>query len=292
MMKARRSPSVSNRAVMPALLVSVRHGETDTSDLSIANRELPLTREGFKQARRAGVWLTEQLVGSNVLPAVEFDRAYFSPYERSRQTVGGIAKHTPIRRVAVPDRRLAVPDVDDIFAMTPDLRLRELHFGDASLMTPQQMRATFGQTVTVRDADTLLGRTPNGDSVADVYDRVRSYLGRLARGKERGENHVLAVSHGRTTRALQLALMGLDPKDWLAFDEDPANEIGYTTRVMFSRYDPVTGREHPTYHWTAISHMTSENDEPPQWQEFEAPVGTTIEECLAKIPEEWLNDPL
>lgn len=284
MIKARQSPEKSVTAVMPALLVSVRHGETNTSDLSIANRELPLTREGFRQARRAGVWITEQLVGSEVLPATQFDRAYFSPYERSRQTMGGIAMHAPIRRVATPEP-------DNVLAMTTDLRLRELHFGDASLMTPEQMRANFEHTTTVRAADTLLGRTPNGDSVADVHDRVRNYLGRLTRGKERGENHVLAVSHGRTTRALQLALMGIDPKNWLEFDSNPNNKIGYTTRVMFSRYDPVTGKEHPTYHWTATSHMTPGNDEPPRWQEFEAPVGTTIEDCLAELPPEWLTDP-
>jgi hypothetical protein len=43
------------KAVMPALLVCVRHGNTDTSDPTIPNPNLPLTREGFRNGRRAGV---------------------------------------------------------------------------------------------------------------------------------------------------------------------------------------------------------------------------------------------
>jgi broad specificity phosphatase PhoE len=277
-------------AVMPALLVSVRHGQTDTSDLTAANHKLPLTRTGLLQARRAGTWITHHLVGSKVMPATEFDRAYFSPYTRARQTMGGIAMETPIRCVPTSEARLAA--AEDILAMVPDLRLRELYFGDASRMSREEMRRAFPATFANRDVDTLLGRTPNGDAVADGYDRIRSFLGRLARGKARGEEYVLAVDHGRTTRSLQLALMGIDAKNWEAFDRDPANEIDYTSRVLFARRDPVTGKEYATYHWTATVHMTPDNDQSPRWQEFEAPVGISIADCLEGVPAEWLQDPL
>jgi broad specificity phosphatase PhoE len=278
------------KAVMPALLVCVRHGNTDTSDPTIPNPNLPLTREGFRNGRRAGVWLTEQLVGSKVMPASNFDRAYFSPYKRARQTMGAIAMHTPIRRVPTPESRLALRDSDEVLAMITDLRLRELYYGDASRMSKAEMAVAFPYTVANRAADTLYGRTPNGDGMVEMFDRAHDMLGRYARGKKRGEDYVLSVHHGRTTRGTQIALLGLDPKDWMTFDKDPANEIGYTTRVMFSRHDPVTGKEYSTYHWTATSHMTPDNDEPPQWQEFEAPVGVTVAQCLEEIPAEWLND--
>lgn len=281
---------------MPRTLVLVRHGESegnvagardkagDPSAFDEAYRSTPsstwkLTREGFGQGRSSGLWQNRFVIGTPSLPGDAFDRGYISPHTRSRQTMGAVALHVPIRGgVATMDMRL-------------DLRLREQDFGDISLMERREYERLYGDNARTRRIDPLYWRPPGGESVADVADtRVRSYIGALARDHAEGVESAVVATHGRYISATQVVLEGLDPHKWV--DYLKTNEIKNGTTVQYTCVDPESGLEARSYHWTRIATPWEAPSDPGTWRYFDAPNTMSLEECLEGIPEDWKSDPV
>lgn len=163
----------------PKRIILVRHGE------SIGNAEpahyeitpdyaLPLTEKGRSQATAAGRRIAA-LIGTEKV------RAYVSPWYRTRETYEGIAK-------VLDDR---------IVRAIEDPRIREQDWGH--LASVEQLRQIKQQQIAFGP---FYYRLPDGESGADVYDRVSTFMETLHRDFDKADfpDNTLIVTHGMTLR--------------------------------------------------------------------------------------------
>lgn len=251
----------------PRLIVLIRHGESEsnkdkTINQHIPNHQIPLTENGWRQARQAGIDLlralnlddyslvdkleeqrkTENGTGTK-LPLRNYTRLsnkkdtnvvfYTSPYKRARQTLKGILNVIDDYNelncgVRVTEEEKYQTDGKTKFALwyppkfpsgfyensrgssaeelsdgknfvqyriKDDPRIREQDFGNFqqvnSMQDVMKKRSTYGH---------FFYRFPEGESAADVYDRVASFQETLFRYFERTNKRprdvVVLVTHG------------------------------------------------------------------------------------------------
>jgi broad specificity phosphatase PhoE len=167
--------------IAPKRLILVRHGESEGNvNQSIysskADNALHLTETGWNQALSAGRALRE-IVGSE---SIHF---FVSPYVRTRETFHAIAK--------------AWGGFENL-SWKEDPRIREQDFGN--FQDPDETKKYKQER---KDFGSFYYRFPDGgESCADVYDRVSSFLESLYRHWEKRnfDNEVL-VCHGLTIAA-------------------------------------------------------------------------------------------
>ncbi|MFG2831801.1 histidine phosphatase family protein [Streptomyces sp. NPDC048434] len=161
----------------PRRIVLIRHGESAGNvDDTVYEREpdhaLALTETGMRQAKEAGGPLREMFGDERI-------SAYVSPYRRTHQTFRGLG---------LDPARVRVRE---------EPRLREQDWGN------WQDRDDVRRQKAYRDAyGHFFYRFAQGESGADVYDRVGAFLESLWRSFE-DPNHppnVLIVTHGLTMR--------------------------------------------------------------------------------------------
>lgn len=161
----------------PRRIVLIRHGESegnvdDTVYERVPDHALGLTGTGRRQAADAG----ERLRG---LFGTEDVSAYVSPYRRTHETFSELRLDPARTRVR------------------EEPRLREQDWGN------WQDHADVRQQKSARDAyGHFFYRFAQGESGADVYDRVGAFLESLWRSFESPEHptNVLLVTHGLTMR--------------------------------------------------------------------------------------------
>lgn len=141
--------------ILPRRIILVRHGESQgnrcpTAYTTTPDHRIPLTPHGVSQARHAGVRLRELISG-----AADW-RVFFyvSPYERTRSTLREMGRAFSRRRV---------------IGVREECRIREQDFGnfqvEERMKVVKETRARFGR---------FFYRFPEGESAADVFDRVSS----------------------------------------------------------------------------------------------------------------------
>ncbi|MFG2298033.1 histidine phosphatase family protein [Streptomyces sp. NPDC048603] len=161
----------------PQRIVLLRHGESEgNTDDSVYERApdhaLRMTRKGHRQAVEAGERL-RALFGEEPVSA------YVSPYRRTLQTFRELRLDPALVRIR------------------EEPRLREQDWGN------WQDREDVRQQKAYRDAyGHFFYRFAQGESGADVYDRVGSFLDSLYRSFEQPDHppNVLLVTHGLTMR--------------------------------------------------------------------------------------------
>ncbi|KUL52340.1 phosphoglycerate mutase [Streptomyces sp. NRRL F-4489] len=161
----------------PRRIVLLRHGESvGNADDTVYEREpdhaLALTETGRRQAAEAGRPLRGMFGGERI-------SAYVSPYRRTHQT---------FRLLGLDPARVRVRE---------EPRLREQDWGN------WQDRDDVRRQKAYRDAyGHFFYRFAQGESGADVYDRVGAFLESLWRSFEdpRHPPNVLIVTHGLTMR--------------------------------------------------------------------------------------------
>ncbi|WP_062214331.1 histidine phosphatase family protein [Streptomyces sp. NBRC 109706] len=161
----------------PRRIILMRHGESqgnhdDSVYQHIPDHALELTEKGQCQARAAGERL-RRIIGDERLSA------YVSPYRRTHQTFQALGLD-PVRTRA-----------------REEPRLREQDWGN------WQDRADVKRQKRARDAyGHFFYRFAQGESGADVYDRVGAFLESLWRSFDEPEHppNVLLVTHGLTMR--------------------------------------------------------------------------------------------
>lgn len=163
----------------PKRIILIRHGESEgnldrNTYASKQDYKLLLTQLGIQQAEEAGKQLKKIIGDERVI-------FYVSPLWRTRMTFEHVARHL--------DR--------DKFRWREDPRLREQewgHFRDlkANIQIDDE-RNKFG---------TFYYRIKDGESCADVYDRMSDFMHSLYRSFERPdfEDNVVIITHGMTLR--------------------------------------------------------------------------------------------
>ncbi|CAI0414589.1 unnamed protein product [Linum tenue] len=140
----------------PRRIILVRHGESEGNvDENVYTRvgdpKIGLTQKGKAQAEECGARIREMVEGNG---AAEDWKLYFyvSPYKRTRQTLQHLGKCFERRRIA---------------GVREEPRLREQDFGNFQdrerMRVEKALRMLYGR---------FFFRFPNGESAADVYDRI------------------------------------------------------------------------------------------------------------------------
>jgi len=168
------------RTKRPKRIILVRHGMSMANVdpklyQTVPDNKIELTEQGREQALRAG----ENL---RTITGKERVRFYVSPYVRSLQTWENIIKGGNWRKGE--------------YTMREDPRLREQDWGN--FQDPQDMEIVTKQR---RIFGSFYYRMPNGESGADVFDRVTTVWDSIHRefASSPIDNYVL-VTHGLTIR--------------------------------------------------------------------------------------------
>ncbi|KAL6577501.1 hypothetical protein OROMI_009829 [Orobanche minor] len=181
----------SERA-LPKRIILLRHGESEgningKAYTTTPDNKIPLTLQGIDQAERAGFCIRHVVSegGASFNWKVYF---YVSPYLRTRTTLRGIGRAFPRNRV---------------IGAREECRVREQDFGNFQIADRMKViketRERFGR---------FFYRFPEGESAADVYDRVSSFLESLWRDIDMNRLHhdvshdlnLVIVSHGLAIR--------------------------------------------------------------------------------------------
>jgi len=163
----------------PNRIILIRHGESEGNIDKDKYRTIPdyalnLTPTGVEQAQKAGRQIKEIIQTESL-------HVYLSPYFRTRQTFSNLrsAFETNIAKII------------------EDPRIRELDWGH--LRHPDENEEIIKQR---DDFSTFYYRIPDGESGADVYDRVSTFLETLYRdfNKPDYSQNTLIITHGLTLR--------------------------------------------------------------------------------------------
>lgn len=187
-----QSHSHSHHRNLPKRIILVRHGESqgnkdDSAYVVTPDYKIPLTSTGISQARQAGLGIRQVVSdqGSSQNWRIYF---YVSPYERTRSTLREVGRAFSRRRV---------------IGVREECRIREQDFGNFQVAERMKIiketREKFGR---------FFYRFPEGESAADVYDRVSSFLESLWRDIDMNrlqqnvadELNLVIVSHGLAIR--------------------------------------------------------------------------------------------
>ncbi|KAJ0410870.1 hypothetical protein ATCC90586_007906 [Pythium insidiosum] len=170
------------RSRFPKRLILVRHGQSEGNIdpllyCHVPDNAMHLTALGLEQAVAAGKSI-KKIIGDETV------RFIVSPYVRTIETFQGITK-------AWGDDAAHIP-------WTEEPRIREQDFGN--FQEPNRIRECKSQR---RRFGAFFYRFPSGESPADVYDRISSFLESLYRmfDKMSEQNYVL-VTHGVAIRVI------------------------------------------------------------------------------------------
>ena len=163
----------------PNRIILIRHGQSQGNiDVNqyqtVPDYALHLTPKGIEQSVEAGARIKE-IIGSESL------HVYLSPYVRTRQTF----------------EHLKISFETNIEKIVEDPRIREQDWGHF------RHPGVNEEIVRARDSfGSFYYRIPDGESGADVYDRVSTFLETLHRdfNKSRYPQNALIVTHGLTLR--------------------------------------------------------------------------------------------
>lgn len=177
----------------PRRIILVRHGESEGNvDESVYTRtadpKISLTEKGKTQAKECGKTIKEMIEKDGI----ESWKVYFyvSPYRRTRETLRYVGRAFERSRIA---------------GVREEPRLREQDFGNfqdrEKMRVEKKLRNLYGR---------FFFRFPDGESAADVYDRITGFretlrsdidIGRFQPPGDRNPGmNLVIVSHGLTLR--------------------------------------------------------------------------------------------
>lgn len=148
---------------LPKRIILVRHGESHgnldtTAYVTTPDYKIKLTPLGIQQAKLAGQHIHNLIsTTSSSSSTSSSSKVYFyvSPYERTRSTLRQIGK--------------AFSMDEEVIGVREECRIREQDFGN--FQVEERMKAV---KATREKFGRFFYRFPEGESAADVYDRVSS----------------------------------------------------------------------------------------------------------------------
>lgn len=195
----------------------VRHGESESNTgkadpRQVGDHRIQLTEKGRRQARAAGRRIGKRFIENALV--------YASPYARTRETMAGMLAGAGIDGSAI--------------RVYEDPRLREVDLGYQELEEQIALRRKHGW---------FYYRYDGGESPADCFDRVSTFLESMMRQVERkGARRVVIVTHGLTLRAFVMRFLHLTVEQFETMD-NPHNcdVVTITARKRLKRPQFVSG---------------------------------------------------
>ncbi|KAK6144659.1 hypothetical protein DH2020_021479 [Rehmannia glutinosa] len=179
---------------LPKRIILVRHGESQGNEDEtvleyVPNYKIKLSKKGSHQAKTTGRKIRE-IVSENGECENWKVLFYVSPSNRTRETAE-----------AIISRGETFPK-DKVVGVREECRLREQHFGNFQEIEERRKikrsRSSYGK---------FFYRVPDGESSADVYDRVSTFLeglwrdmdsNKFSNGSSDDDLNLIVVSHGLT----------------------------------------------------------------------------------------------
>lgn len=199
----------------PKSIFLVRHGESasnvdKTVYHTVPDWQVPLTPKGIEQAIEAGkklsllmdmenYWKRFALSGPSLKPYRNLVQIYTSPWYRARQTTANILIGMDLHQEDIKE----------------DPRIREQEWGnfqEAHLQDQiKKERRKYGS---------FFFRMPHGESGADVYDRVTSFMDTLYRDfdKENFPTYTIISTHGLTIKVFLMRWFHWSVEDFEKYD--------------------------------------------------------------------------
>lgn len=184
---------------LPHRIILVRHGESIGNVDHKLYRHLPdsslsLTARGWEQMKESGRCIQKLIQSDSV-------RFIISPYVRTMESYEALVDAWE-------------PEISDKFLWSEEPRIREQDFGN--FQDPELIRECKRQR---KKFGSFFYRFPSGESPADVYDRVSSFLESLHRSFQRAsyKNYVL-VTHGVTIRVILMRYFRYTVRDFEKLD--------------------------------------------------------------------------
>jgi broad specificity phosphatase PhoE len=218
---------------MPLTLTLIRHGESESNVaksalekgveiprekelMKVHTSERRLTPLGIQQSQKAGVWVDSWLDTEGITREPAVVRCYVSPYVRAAETAGFMKLDVKWRI---------------------DNRLCERNWGELDQMTHKERRRLFKEKLLLRKEHAFFWRPSDGETLQDVFLRIRDLIGTLHR--ECTDMHVIVVSHGETMWAWRTILEYWLPKDLSAAmsSDDERMDMMNCRVVQYSRFD-------------------------------------------------------
>ena len=180
----------------PRQLVLVRHAQSARNEIKagstyfvdaeqrepikgVPDHDIPLTSRGIDQAKQTGIEIRNRFG--------IFDYIYHSGYKRTEDAARYILEAYS-------------PDEREIIKVRHNPFIREIYSGYAYDMTTVEAESAFPWLREYWDTfGGFMARPPGGESLADVTNRVYTFLGTLFR--DRVNQNVLVVTHGGTLSA-------------------------------------------------------------------------------------------
>jgi broad specificity phosphatase PhoE len=213
----------------PQRIILVRHGESEGNVNKDIYKEKPdytlkLTEIGRRQAHNAGKSLKE-LIGNT-----EKVKFYTSPFWRARETTAEIKKW------------FSKEQLDSIYE---DPRLREQEWGHKTGKEYQ-----FAQERERDEYGRFYWRFPDGESCADVFDRISSFLNTLFRDfeKENFPENVVIVNHGTSMRLFLMRWFHYTVEEFELIKNPKNCEYFILNKNTDNKYDLITPyQKHKTH---------------------------------------------
>ncbi len=179
----------------------MRHGQTDWNIKNVI--------QGFKGGRLNATGLRQAKNVAGFLKGENISAIYSSDSFRARQTASQISKATGVKA---------------IFSSA----LRELDAGIFAGKTREEVSQKYPLLMREKDRDPYHYERPKGESYADVEQRVRPLLEKIA--SKHSNQNVAIVTHQGTSHVILRILLGLEKKEavQLSHPQDCVYEIGIT----------------------------------------------------------------
>ncbi len=186
--------------------------------LSVGDVGTRLTEAGVEMAKTTGASLKQTLGG---LP----DTVFVSPYHRAVETLESM--------------KLGWPELATVRTVSED-RIREQEHGLSNLYNDTRVFHVMHpeQKELIDLQGSYWYQYPQGESVSQVRDRIRSFMSTLVR--EYSGQRVMLVTHHLTILSIRAILERLTPKEFLHLDE---KEKPVNCGVMIYRGNAGAGRD-------------------------------------------------
>jgi 2,3-bisphosphoglycerate-dependent phosphoglycerate mutase len=195
----------------------VRHGESlgninEQAYRQFGDHNVPLTQWGYRQALAAGRAIAAYLAE---LPRGQIRQldVWYSPYMRTRQSKDALLEALPpgLVRSVREDYLLREQDFG-LFTEIYDHAERRQKFPD-EFEKWARLRSNSGK---------FYARPPDGESRADVAQRLRLFLQTVTSDVRDGNNDLIIVGHGVTNRAFEMNFLQ-HAVDWFERSDNPGN---------------------------------------------------------------------